>query len=71
MQLRHGGLGLHFVAHDADVDVGVLEVRRDIHLLDGDQRSLEGHLAAEEIAELALEQFVDAFETVLHEGVDS
>ena len=64
--LAIAALPFRFRPDDADEDVRVLQIGRDVHLLHGDERGLESDLALDEFAEFALEHFVDAFETVFH-----
>jgi hypothetical protein len=54
------------VADDADEDVGVLQIGRDIDLLYGDKLRREPALAADEFAKFAFDQLVDSLEAVFH-----
>src|SRR3954462_9601865 len=51
---------------NADEDMSVLQVRRHVDLIDRDERVLETQVARDDGAELALEQFVNAKEAMLH-----
>ena len=53
-------------ADDADEDVRVLEVGRDVDLLHGDERGLKETSRVSSSPSSRLMQFVDSFETVLH-----
>ena len=54
-------------AEDADEDVRIFQVGRDVDLLDGDERALESDLARENAAELALESSLTR-NTMFHEN---
>src|SRR6266853_1981547 len=66
VQLCHRLMLLLFSSNDADEDVRVLEVGRDIDFLDGHELCREAHLTSEQEPELALEEFVDPRETMFH-----
>ena len=55
-----------FGAHDADVDVAMLEIGRQVHGLHGDELGGERHLAHHERAEFALDEFPDAGGSIFH-----
>ena len=65
-ELMDGVTLFAFGAHDADVDVAMLEVRRQVHGLHGDELGVEGHLAHHERAEFALDEFPDAGGSIFH-----
>ena len=58
------------VAEHADVDVAVLEVRRQIDGVDGHELGREGQFARDDGAEFAQDEFFDAGGAVFHGEVD-
>jgi hypothetical protein len=66
--MQHGHVAVRFfvLADDADVNVGVLQIRRGIDLLNRDELRLELALARDQLAKLPPDQLVYACETMLH-----
>jgi hypothetical protein len=62
----HDMLGLVFPADDANVKIGVLQIRSDIHVIYRDQHIGEGMVAREDGTQLALKKLTDSNETVFH-----
>ena len=54
------------VADNADVNVRVFEIGRNVDLLDRDEFRIEGAFPRDEFAEFAPDELVDPFETMFH-----
>jgi len=66
VQLRHVVMLIGGLADDADEDVRVLEIRRDIDLLDGDELRVESAMPHDQLANFPFKHFVNARETMFH-----
>ena len=64
VQLGNNPLALLFRSDHGHVNVRVLEVRGDVHLLNGHQLRVKMDLASEQVAQFPPEEFVDAFESM-------
>ena len=62
---KHGVGRLFAASQDAHKDVGVLEVGRDVDVLNGDKLG-KRQLATDQVAEFAFHEFSDSDKTVLH-----
>ena len=62
----HDALGFVSRADDADINVGVLEVGCDVHVIHRDEHARKGMIARNDGPQLTLEEFADSDETVFH-----